>query len=153
MNILRWFIQNWDDIMLVVVLIIVLINASINIIRKVIGMTDEERIAYVKRLLQNLMPIAVSLVTKAEMRHGGNSGFIKRAEVFDELYSRIPDEFKPYVTEHNINLILEQALDHAKEQWEGSENTHLRIQLGLMDSKKKNSAGFMRDTYKEEETV
>jgi len=84
-------------------------------------MTTAEKVAYVRRLLENLFPIALSLVTDAETKYSGSgTGDLKRAWVIDQLYSRVPDQFKPFVTEENLNNILERALLQAKILWEKS---------------------------------
>lgn len=84
-------------------------------------MSDEEKIALTQRLLQNLAPIALALVTKAEKDFNSNPmigmGKLKRSQVLGDLYAMVPDEFKPYVTEENLSTILEIALDEAKDIW------------------------------------
>jgi hypothetical protein len=118
MTILRWFIENWDNIMIIAVLIWTVISVVIKTVKKWKTMTNEERIAYVKRLLENLLPIAIKLVSDAERRYGSGTGPLKRSDVIDALYARIPDEFKPYVTEANLDTILETALEKARVIWE-----------------------------------
>ena len=118
MKILRWIIENWDNIMVMLALTAAIIIGGIKFVRKWKTMTNEERIAYVKRLLENLVPIAVKLVSIAEKDYGGGTGVLKRADVIDQLYSRIPDEFKPYVTEKNLDSVLEAALEEARVLWE-----------------------------------
>lgn len=118
MAILNWIFNNWDNIVVAFALIVLGFISGVRLINKLKAMTNEERIAFVKRLLENLSPVALSLVTKAEETYGRKTGLLKRSEVLDELYSRIPDEFKPYVTEANLDAILQQALDIAKKEWE-----------------------------------
>jgi len=122
MDILKWFLGNWDDI-LVGILLVVLASLLIyqwmkrfgSVFR---GMPIEEKIAYIKRLLENLSPIALNLVTEAEIAFGGGTGKLKRSYVIDELYSRIPDEYKKYVTEGNLDAVLTDALNEARLLWE-----------------------------------
>jgi len=85
------------------------------------SMSDEEKIAYVTRLLQNLVPIAFNLVTEPEITYGEKTGPIKRSFVLDELYIRIPDEFKQYVTVENLEAILESVLEDARVIWDSNE--------------------------------
>ena len=80
----------------------------------------EEKIAYTKRILTNLIPITLLLVTDAENTFGPATGAIKRAYVIDELYKRVPDEYKKYVTEENLDLIIGQSLAKAKVFWTDS---------------------------------
>jgi hypothetical protein len=77
-----------------------------------------EKVAYISRLLTNLSSISIWLVTKAEIKFGGGTGVIKRSYVMDELYSRVPDEYKKFVTEDNLNGIIIGALEEARPMWE-----------------------------------
>ena len=76
-----------------------------------------ERIAYITRILTNLAPIALVLVTNAEIQFGGGTGQLKRSYVIDELYKRIPDEYKKYITEENLDAIVTKALEEAEKLW------------------------------------
>lgn len=124
MDILRFIGTYWHDILVVLILLVSFGFAIKKWWPNWQAMTSAEKVAYVSRLLQNLIPIALGLVTDAEAQYGGGTGKIKRAYVIDELYSRIPDEFKPYVTEQNLDAILTKALDEAKVLWE--ENTQIK---------------------------
>ena len=116
-NVVKFLLDNWTNILTIIVLIItgvLWIKKTATLMK---GMSDEEKIAYVKRLIQNLIPSALVLVTDAEINFGGGTGPLKKSYVYDELYSRIPDEFKKYVTEENIVAIIEAALIEAKKLW------------------------------------
>lgn len=86
----------------------------------------EEKIANTKRILTNLVPITLLLVTDAENTFGGNTGAIKRAYVIDELYKRVPDDYKQNVTEENLSIIVEKTLEKAVIFWQ--ENPHIMVQ-------------------------
>ena len=118
MKIIQWIIENVDNIIVVLALVLAIIITGKRFVTNWKAMTNEERVAYVKRLLENLVPIAVKMVTLAEMDYGGGTGVLKRAEVIDALYARIPDEYKPYVTEANLDAIIEAALDKARVLWD-----------------------------------
>lgn len=128
MNILLFLAKNWHNI-LVVVLLTISVIAVINqwvakngpILKK---MSVAERIAYVTRLLMNLAPIALVLVTDAEIEFGGGTGKLKRSYVIDELYKRIPDEYKKYITEENLDMIINKALEEAEKLW--SDNAQVK---------------------------
>lgn len=90
--------------------------------------SDKEMEAYTKRLLQNLIPIVVVLATQAEIYFGRKTNELKRSYVICELYKLIPDEFKPYVTEVNFDVILSAALDKAEELWQA--NTKIKELTG-----------------------
>lgn len=124
MDILRFIGTYWHDVLVVLILLVSFGFAVKKWWPNWQAMSSAEKVAYVSRLLQNLIPIALGLVTDAEAQYGGGTGKIKRAYVIDELYSRIPDEFKPYVTEQNLDAILTKALDEAKVLWE--ENTQIK---------------------------
>ena len=126
MNVLKWLAQNWQDILVVAVLIVAAITGIVQWVKKkgpiFAAMSTAEKIAYITRLLANLVPIALTLVTDAEISYGGGTGPLKRSYVIDELYKRIPDEYKKYITEDNLDSVLNKALDNAKILWEENEN-------------------------------
>lgn len=132
MRVLQFILDNWDGILVVLIAVISGIIGLVNWIKHIWvtlkEMTPEEKIAYSKRLLENLMPIALSLVTDAEALYGGGTGQIKRAAVMDELYARIPDEFKKYIDESNLDNIIETALIEAKALWETNKDVKALIQ-------------------------
>ena len=121
MKVLSLIAKYWNDI-LVIILLAVSIVAGLNqwvqkngpILKK---MTVQERIAYITRLLTNLAPIALVLVTDAEITYGGGTGVLKRSHVIDELYKRVPDEYKKYITEKNLDDIIDLALEEAEKLW------------------------------------
>lgn len=121
MHILKFVAANWQDI-IVCLLLIAAAVAGIQKWIKVNGpafnaMSAEEKIAYITRLLTNLTPIALALVTNAEIKYGGKTGQLKRAEVIDELYKRIPDEYKKYITVDNLDAIINKVLPEAEKLW------------------------------------
>ena len=124
MNILLFVADHWHDFLVGIVLIAAAITGIQQWI-KVKGpifqaMTTKEKIAYITRLLTNLIPIALVLVTDAEIQFGGETGTLKRSYVIDELYKRIPDEYKKYITEENLDAIIDKVLPEAQKLW--SEN-------------------------------
>lgn len=122
MKVLSFIAQHWDDILVVILLVLGIIAA----IRKWVAtdgvlfgkMSAEERIAYITRLIANLVPIALALVTDAEIEYGGGTGQLKRSAVMAALYDLIPDEYKQYVSEDNLDYIIDTALDKARLLWE-----------------------------------
>lgn len=124
MKVLLFVANHWHDI-LVVILLIMSGIAGINQWIKKNGpifkqMSLHERIAYITRLLTNLAPIALVLVTDAEIQFGGGTGQLKRSYVIDELYKRIPDDYKKYITEDNLDAIINKALEEAEKLWSGN---------------------------------
>lgn len=128
MKVLLFIARYWQDI-LVVILLAVSVVTGLNKWVKKNGpifkeMSAAEKIAYITRLLQNLVPIALVLVTDAEIAFGGGTGQLKRSYVIDELYKRIPDEYKKYITEDNLDSIINKALEEAEKIW--STNTKVK---------------------------
>lgn len=128
MNVFKFVVANWSDILVLLVLIASSI-AGIKQWIKVKGpifnkMTSAEKIAYVTRLITNLVPIAMTLVTDAEITYGGGTGILKRSEVIKQLYNMIPDEYKMYVTEENLDAVINKVLPEAQKLWE--ENSQIK---------------------------
>lgn len=128
MNVLLFLANNWDNILTVVLLVVsitIIIEKWIQkngpLFKK---MSLTEKLAYIARLLQNLVPIALVLVTDAEIEFGGGTGPIKRSYVIAELYKLIPDEYKKYITEQNLDDIINKALEEAEKLW--AENTNIK---------------------------
>lgn len=121
MNVLLFLAKHWQDILVIILLIVSSVTGVNQWVKKngplFKKMSVQEKIAYVTRLLTNLAPIALVLVTDAEIEFGGGTGKLKRSYVIDELYKRIPDEYKKYVTEDNLDAILNRALEEAEKLW------------------------------------
>lgn len=134
MNIINFIIRNWQDIIVVIIFVVGFATAITQWLKKIVpifkNMTDAEKVAYVTRLLTNLVPIALVLVTDAEITWGGKTGPIKRSQVIGQLYSYIPDEYKKYVTEENLDTIIEKALEQAEQIWENNPNIRKLIKTG-----------------------
>ena len=136
MDVLLYIAKHWHDILVVILLIVSAVAAVKQWVKKngpiLKEMTLEERIAYITRLLTNLAPIALVLVTDAEIAYGSGTGVLKRSYVIDELYKRIPDEYKKYITEDNLDDIINIALEQAERLW--SENPKVnKIVYGIWD--------------------
>jgi len=126
MDVLKWLLGNWHDVLVIVILVVSIIIGLVQWVKKngpiFASMSTAEKMAYVTRLLTNLVPIALVLVTDAEVSDGGGTGKHKRSYVIDELYKRIPDEYKKYITEDNLDAVLNKSLDEAKILWESNDN-------------------------------
>ena len=122
MHVLHWVAANWHDILVMIVLIAACITGIQQWIKKngpiFKAMSAQEKLSYITRLLTNLIPIALVLVTDAEIEFGDNgTNTLKRSYVIDELYKRIPDEYKKYITEENLDAIIDKVLPEAKKLW------------------------------------
>lgn len=121
MRVISYIARYWNDILVVFLLMVSGVLGASQWIKRngpiIKDMTTQERIAYITRLLTNLTPIALVLVTDAEIEFGPGTGKLKRSYVIDELYKRIPDEYKKYITEDNLDSIIKNALDEAEALW------------------------------------
>lgn len=128
MRVISFIANYWNDILVVFLLIVSGIAGANQWIKRngpiFKEMSVQERIAYITRLLTNLTPIALVLVTDAEIEFGPGTGKLKRSYVIDELYKRIPDDYKKYITEDNLDAIIKTALDEAERLW--SENLNIK---------------------------
>lgn len=126
MKVLLFIADHWQDILVVILLIASIVTGISKFTAKygpILGkMTLGEKMAYITRLLTNLVPIALTLVTDAEIQFGGGTGVLKRSYVIDELYKRIPDEYKKYITEDNLDTIINNALVEAEKLWDQNPN-------------------------------
>lgn len=73
--------------------------------------TISQKIAITKRLLENLSPITLRLLYDAEHKFGKGKGALKKSYVMDELYQRIPNEYKKFINDRNLSAIIEHALE------------------------------------------
>jgi len=106
MDILKFIGNEWDSILIVVLLIVGLIFLA----KK--GETEK-----LKRIL-------FQLVTKAEQEYGSGTGELKYAVVVDWLYQRIPTILKFLFTPKDISKMIESVLAYAKQKWSTNENLH-----------------------------
>jgi hypothetical protein len=105
------YLSSIVSLMILVVILVLEVRRPSNVI------PVEEKIAYIKRILENLTPLTLLLVTDAEIQFGRGSGQFKRSYVLNELYKRIPDEYKKYITEDNLDVIINTSLPKAESLW------------------------------------
>ena len=131
MDVLLFLAKHWHDILVIVLLVVSIVAGARQWIKKngpiFKEMSLEERVAYITRLLTNLAPIALVLVTNAEIEFGGGTGALKRSYVIDELYKRIPDEYKKYITEDNLDEIINIALIGAEKLWSNNSRVNKMV--------------------------
>ena len=99
MDVLKWIVNNWDSLLVVIVLLSILIL-----------MIKRGETGILKQILFNL-------VTEAECEYGSGTGELKYAKVADWLYQRIPGPIKILFTAKDVDRIIEEALKTAKETW------------------------------------
>lgn len=131
MQVLLFIAHHWHDILVVILLIASIITGILKWTAKYGPIFEKmslgEKMAYITRLLTNLVPIALVLVTEAEIQFGSGTGTLKRSYVIDELYKRIPDEYKKYITEDNLDAIINKALEEAERLWVNNPRVNMMV--------------------------
>ena len=131
MQVLLFIAHHWHDILVVILLIASIITGISKWTAKYGPIFEKmslgEKMAYITRLLTNLVPIALVLVTEAEIQFGSGTGTLKRSYVIDELYKRIPDEYKKYITEDNLDAIINKALEEAERLWANNPRVNMMV--------------------------
>lgn len=102
---MEFLTENWADLAGIVLLLSTLI-----IVKPSLRMPVIERTAYIKRLLQNLMPIALLIVYEADKTYTTHER-LKRSYIIDALYLRIPEDYRCYITIDNLDMIIDNARD------------------------------------------
>lgn len=99
MGILMFLAENWDSVLVVVVVLVALL---------ILAKKGETKI---------LRQILFSLVTQAEQQLGDGTGKLKYSMVADWLYQRIPAILKFLFTAKDIEKMIEEVLEAAKNAW------------------------------------
>ena len=103
MDILMFLAENWDSVLVVVVVLVALL---------ILAKKGETKI---------LRQILFSLVTQAEQQLGDGTGKLKYSMVADWLYQRIPAILKFLFTAKDIEKMIEEVLEAAKNAWSTNE--------------------------------
>jgi hypothetical protein len=104
MKILALLLANLDSVLVVLAL---LVGAILLIVKKQYTILDK---------------IALVLVTEAEKKYGEKTGAVKLAAVIDWLYPKIPAIIRLFITEKQIEKIVERVLTDAQKKWESNPN-------------------------------
>lgn len=99
MNVLKFFVENWDFLLLIVAAIAAVVFAIFKGNKSV-----------VKRMLY-------SLVTEAEHIYGAGTGDLKLAAVIDAIYPSLPAVIKLFISDETLVKWVEEVLETAKEAW------------------------------------
>ncbi len=102
MRIIEFLIENWSDVTLVNSVLFIIIYSSFT-----------NKTEYLKADL-------FSLVTEAEKIYGGKTGQIKLMYVVRKIHSKMPVILKMFLSEKQLEKIIENVLRKAKKSW--SEN-------------------------------
>ena len=110
MEILKFIIHNFDNI----IVIFVVISTCIMAIKK-----GEVNV---------LKEILFAIITEAENEYGAKTGELKFSVVANELYEIIPALIRPLFTAKDIENLIENALADCREKW--AENDNLLTDTG-----------------------
>lgn len=99
MQIIEFIISNWSDVLLVFSVLFLVVYSSFT-----------NNIDYLKADL-------FSLVTEAEKIYGGKTGEIKLMYVVKKIYSKMPVVLKTFLSEKQLEKIIENVLEKAKKAW------------------------------------
>lgn len=102
MKIIEFLIENWSDVTLVISVLFIIIYSSFT-----------SKTEYLKAEL-------FSLVTEAEKIYGGKTGQVKLMYVIRKIYSRMPVILKLFLSEKQLEKIIENVLGKAKKSWSES---------------------------------
>lgn len=78
--------------------------------------------------IKTVEDILFKLVTNAEMKYPGGTGELKRAEVIEKIFLRLPPLLRCLISEERLSDMVEQALKKAKEIWQNNHNLSDYIQ-------------------------
>lgn len=99
MNVLKFLAANWDSILVVVAVVVVLIvlyrNGHIEVVKKVL----------------------FSLVSRDEKEFGSGTGELKKAAVIELIYEKLPKIVTMFITPKEIERLIESVLEYAKTKW------------------------------------
>lgn len=99
MKIVEFIFENWSDIFLVLSVLALVIYSS---------MTNN---------LDYLKADLFTLVTEAEKIYGAKTGAIKLMYVVKKIYSKMPTILKVFLSEKQLEKMIEAVLQKVKESW------------------------------------
>ncbi len=99
MKIIEFIIYNWSDILLVFSVFFLMIYSSFT-----------NNLGYLRADL-------FSLVTEAEKIYGGKTGEIKLMYVVKKIHSKMPAVLKAFLSEKQLEKIIEKVLMKVKKIW------------------------------------
>lgn len=99
MDILKFIAANWDSVLLVIAVAVILIL-----------LYKHGRIEVVKKVL-------FSLVSRAEKEFGSGTGELKKAAVIEWIYEKLPKIVTALISPKEIERLIESVLEYAKTKW------------------------------------
>lgn len=109
-RILDFLMSNWDSILIVLTLVVILVWLMLRGKR-----------AYIDQ-------IVYYIVTELEREYGSGTGNLKLAAAIQELYPRLPAIIRLVATEDMMKRWIEDGLTVAKKRWENNANIKTYIE-------------------------
>lgn len=104
MAIINLFMSNWDNLVLIVLTLAVLI------------------FAYIRGKKPLVYKILYGLVTEAEKQFKGKTGELKQSIVFGKVYEALPAMLKTFIPKSLLEKWVDDAVELAKEKWSNNES-------------------------------
>lgn len=92
----------------------------------------EEKAEAKEAIKENLLQIIFGLVADAEKELGGGTGKLKSAKVAAWVYDKIPDDLKPLFSAEEIQDMIDNGLEKAKEYWKKNSKAREYIDSGTL---------------------
>ena len=99
MDILKFIIANWDSVLLVAAVAVILIV-----------LYKRGRVGIVKKVL-------FALVAQAEKEFGSGTGELKKSAVVQWVYEKLPKVVTCFISSKEIEDLIESVLEYAKTKW------------------------------------
>ena len=100
----NFFMANWDILLFVIVLVVVLVYLWVRGGKSVI------------------FKMLYAIVTEAEKEYGNGTGALKLASVIDKIYLKLPMVVRLLITADTLKKWVETVLQEAKKTWEQNNN-------------------------------
>ena len=100
----NFFMANWDILLFVIVLVVVLVYLWVRGGKSVI------------------FKMLYAIVTEAEKEYGNGTGALKLASVIDKIYLKLPMVVRLFITADTLKKWVETVLQEAKKTWEQNNN-------------------------------
>lgn len=100
MTVIKFFAENWDNALVLALMIWLF------------------AFLYAKKRMDLIGRILFALVTWAEREYGGGTGALKLAAVIEKLYPHIPSIVRVFISTETIERMVDKALQEAKLKWE-----------------------------------
>lgn len=104
MEVLRWIVENADNIVTVIIIIAAIVT--------VIGTALKH--GETKKITQEVL----SMITNAENKNGPGTGDLKFSQVAESIYAHMPAGLKVFFTAKDIENLINKSVEAAKKYWD-----------------------------------